>query len=114
MMRATSWPSISAATVILSICLCAFFPQTLAFSPAPKQTVTYRETSSVRPTRLFSSIQTEDTIQQITRKLSLELKELSECSGILYSYLSKSGQGVSVEDIVRACDKVDESAAEGE
>ena len=114
MTKARASRGIGSAKFILSVCLCAFFPQVLAFSPAPKQTVTYRATSSVRPTRLFSSIQSEDTIQQITQKLSLELKEIAECSGILYSYLSKPGQGVSAEDVVRACDKVDESAAEGE
>lgn len=53
-----------------------------------------------------SSTSEVDTLDQIKS----ELNELSECSSIVYNYLSKPEKDVSVEDVILACDAVDEAA----
>lgn len=95
-----------ATRAILSICCAVSLPSvSLAFSPPPNHF------SRVPLTALGSSIKSQDSLQQIIKRLSIELTELGECSRILYSYVSKPEGGVTVEDVVKACDAVDENAA---
>lgn len=53
-----------------------------------------------------SSTSEVDTLDQIKS----ELNELSECSSVVYKYLFKPEKDVSVEDVILACDAVDEAA----
>ena len=55
-------------------------------------------------TQLQSSLSDNNDILD---KIASELKEISECTSLAYSYLSKPNQDVSVKDVVLACDAVD-------
>ena len=81
-----------------------------AFTPFPRHISRIARPPST--SRLSSSLQSQYTFEQIAKKVTIELNEVAECSGILYSYVSKSDADVSAEDVVRACDMVDESAAD--
>lgn len=97
---------------IISICTPILSSQTShAFTPSPRHVSRIARPPSTS-TLLSSSLQSQDTFEQIAKKLTIEFNELAECSGILYSYVSKSDEDVTVEDVVRACDMVDESAAD--
>ncbi|KAL7504951.1 hypothetical protein ACHAXN_002472 [Cyclotella atomus] len=93
--------------------LFAFSPtEILAFTPCqrPSRLVT----PPTRTTRIYSTVQSQGTLQQIAKKLSVELNELVECGGIVFSYVSKPEKDVNVEDVVRACDLVDESGSDAD
>eukprot|EP00956_Cyclotella_meneghiniana_P044680 scaffold330268_cov73-Cyclotella_meneghiniana.AAC.1 len=98
---------------IISICTPILSSQTThAFTPSPRHVSRIARPPSTS-TLLSSSLQSQDTtFEQIAKKLTIEFNELAECSGILYSYVSKSDEDVTVEDVVRSCDMVDESAAD--
>lgn len=93
----------------LSVYAATLSPQALAF-PSTTRTHALRAPR----TSLSSSVRTEDSFREIAKKLAVELKEISECSGILYGYASRPERGVTVKDVVEACDKVDECADAGE
>jgi len=72
---------------------------------------TKRVTTKLAPrkTTLHSSLSNNDD-DDVLNKLSAELKELAECTSLIYNYLSKPDKSVSVEDVVLACDAVDASS----
>ena len=59
---------------------------------------------------LYSSLSTNDD-DDVLGKLTAEFKELAECTSLVYNYLSKPENQVSVEDVVLACDAVDAAAS---
>jgi len=69
-------------------------------------------TSTATSTQLCSSL--SDNNSDVLDKISSELKELTECTSLVYNYLSKSDKEVSVEDVVLACDAVDAAATTDE
>eukprot|EP00986_Skeletonema_menzelii_P002449 scaffold658_cov148-Skeletonema_menzelii.AAC.3 len=82
---------------------------TTAFSPSSYASVsTKRTTNHLAPTKttLHSSLSNNED-DDVLNKLSAELKELAECTSLVYNYLSKPDKSVSVEDVVLACDAVD-------
>jgi len=60
-------------------------------------------------TQLQSSL-SDNNNNDILDKITSELKEISECTSLAYSYISKPNQDVSVEDVVLASDAVDNEA----
>ena len=53
-----------------------------------------------------------DNANDILDNISNELREISECTYIVYNYLTKPDRDVSVEDVVLACDAVDKATAD--
>ena len=66
--------------------------------------------SSYSTTQLQSSTSDTNNVNDVLDNISNELKEISECTSIIYDYLTKSDKDVSVEDVVLACDAVDEAS----
>ena len=60
-------------------------------------------------TQLQSSL-SDNNNNDILDKITSELREISECTSLAYSYISKPNQDISVEDVVLACDAVDNEA----
>ncbi|KAL7526050.1 hypothetical protein ACHAXR_001290, partial [Thalassiosira sp. AJA248-18] len=60
-------------------------------------------------TQLQSSL--SDNNSDVLEKISSELKELGDCTSLVYNYLSKPDKEVSVEDVVLACDAVGDASA---
>ena len=60
-------------------------------------------------TQLQSSL-SDNNNNDILDKITSELREISECTSLAYSYISKPNQDISVEDVVMACDAVDNEA----
>ena len=58
-------------------------------------------------TQLQSSLSDNNNNNDILDKITSELKEVSECTSLAYKYISKPNQDVSVEDVLLACDAVD-------
>jgi len=65
--------------------------------------------SSGAATRLQSSLSDENN-NDVLDKITSEMKELAQCTSLVYDYLSKADEEVSVEDVVLACDAVDDAA----
>lgn len=68
-----------------------------------------RRPSSGMATQLQSSLSDENN-NDVLDKITSEMKELAQCTSLVYNYLSKSDKEVSVEDVVLACDAVDDAA----
>ncbi|KAL7431348.1 hypothetical protein ACHAXH_004113 [Discostella pseudostelligera] len=51
-----------------------------------------------------------DVLAAIINGLTRELQEISQCTSIVYNYLSKPDGEVSATDVVQACDAVDDAA----
>jgi hypothetical protein len=60
---------------------------------------------------LHSSLSNNNDDDDILAKISAELKELAECTSLVYGYLSRPENQVSVQDVVVACDAVDAAAS---
>jgi len=108
MKASRSQSSLGNAIAVLSSFTLILSPQSIvAFSPSlfpprgPLATTTILSTSAPSD---------NETFRQVTKKLSVELNELAECSSILFSYAFKPEREVTVEDVVLACDAVDGSA----
>jgi len=67
------------------------------------------QVTSTTATQLQSSL-SDNNNNDILDKITSELKEISECTSLAYSYISKPNQDVSVEDVVLASDAVDNEA----
>ncbi|KAL7516531.1 hypothetical protein ACHAWX_001537 [Stephanocyclus meneghinianus] len=97
----------NAIAVLSSLTLILSAQSTFAFSPSlfpPRGPL-------ATTTSLSTSVPSDnETFRQVTKKLSIELNELAECSSILFSYVLKTEREVTVEDVVLACDAVDGSA----
>ena len=72
--------------------------------------------SSSTTTQLMQSSTSDnnnnDNANDILDNISNELREISECTSIVYNYLTKPDRDVSVEDVVLACDAVDKATAD--
>ena len=52
----------------------------------------------------------DDALAAIVNGITRELQEFSQCTSIIYNYLSKPDGEVTATDIVHACDAIDEAA----
>eukprot|EP00581_Thalassiosira_minuscula_P017552 CAMPEP_0183715398 /NCGR_PEP_ID=MMETSP0737-20130205/9633_1 /TAXON_ID=385413 /ORGANISM="Thalassiosira miniscula, Strain CCMP1093" /LENGTH=446 /DNA_ID=CAMNT_0025944489 /DNA_START=15 /DNA_END=1355 /DNA_ORIENTATION=- len=82
---------------------------TAAFSIASRKTSRVKSITRRTATQLHSSLSNESN--DVLDKITSELKELADCTSLVYNYLSKSEKEVSVTDVVLACDAVDAAAA---
>ncbi len=51
----------------------------------------------------------DDALAAIVKGITREVQELSQCTSILYQYLTKPDGEVTATDVVRACDAIDEA-----
>ncbi|KAK1735801.1 beta-carotene isomerase D27-like protein [Skeletonema marinoi] len=96
----------AAALASASFTATAFSPSSCGLLVSTKRVTTKL---APRKTTLHSSLSNNDD-DDVLNKLSAELKELAECSSLIYNYLSKPDKSVSAEDVVLACDAVDASS----
>lgn len=75
-------------------------------SPSPLDRRCFGAAAAVR---LQSSL--SENNGDVMDTISSELKELSECASLAYSYLSKPDKEVTAEDVVLACDAVDAASS---
>ena len=71
--------------------------------------------SSSTTTQLMQSSTSDNNnnnANDILDNISNELQEISDCTSIVYNYLTKPDKDVSVEDVVLACDAVDKATAD--
>ncbi|KAL7524018.1 hypothetical protein ACHAWF_005501, partial [Thalassiosira exigua] len=69
-----------------------------------------RRPASATTTRLRSSPSSDDGGTDVLDAATSELEELAECARLVYDYLSKPDGDATAEDVVLACDAVDQAS----